>query len=55
MSDPKNIPDKSRDEVPASPAGKVEVTDDYLKQFGKWDEFGTSNFLCSCQTGSCTN
>jgi hypothetical protein len=55
MSDQKKMPEKSRDQVPASPAGKVEVTDDYLKQFGNWEDFGASSFLCSCQSGSCSN
>jgi hypothetical protein len=55
MADPKKQSGDQNDNVPASPAGKVEVTDDYLKQFGKWDEFGSSTFLCSCQSGSCAN
>jgi hypothetical protein len=52
MSDPIK---KDDDEVPASPAGKVEVTDDYLKNFGKWEDHGAGSIGCSCNNQSCNN
>jgi hypothetical protein len=56
MSDPTKKNDEGGgDDVPAAPAGKVEVTDDYLKNFGKWDDSGAGSFACSCNSQSCNN